>query len=61
MLGKIVNKAPNSQELLILLRVLLVERINEGKARRVNLVNEVALGVRKSVALFDTLEFEMLL
>jgi len=45
----------------MLLWVLLVERIDEGGARRVNVVNKVALGVRKSVALFKTLGFKMLL
>ena len=44
----------------MLLRVLLVERIDESKARRVDIVNEVALGVQESVALFDKLEFKML-
>ena len=60
MLGVAVKKPPTSQELWMLLRVLLVERIDESKARRVDIVNEVALGVQESVALFDTLEFKML-
>ena len=60
MLGVAAKKPPNSQELWMLLRVLLVERIDESKARRVDIVNEVALGVQESVALFGTLEFKML-
>ena len=60
MLGVAAKKPPTSQELWMLLRVLLVERIDESKARRVDIVNEVALGVQESVALFDTLEFKML-